>query len=342
MAASNDIPTINAAWTEQQLTRNLNRVLSPTVCYKMLAALRKPDKGFSDIAKILEGDPYISAKVVTMANLSRRPGDPMIHNLERAIQVLGLRHVESLVLSVMLMGPLIVNDANLPRRKDLWRWIFGCSAAGDWLDEALQESPKPSERGQLMLGSLMMGLGCLILYAGLGRIYGKQLGASLRPVLLINREHKLFGVNHHEVTVWALNAIKSPPELKLLAQAMVDQNDELLVLKARAVEMLGARVTGFESARAEAWLVDALPKLGLPSELMLQRSLVPLREKVRQMARIFEADLGDWQQNQNDRQEAMIAAAAALDSLLIDNLTVSGEREPELDPRDPSISLSSE
>jgi len=275
--------------------------------------------------------------VVTMANLCRRPGDPMIHNLERAIQVLGMRHVESLVLSVMLMGPLILSDSNKPRRKDLWRWIFGCSAAGDFLDEALQDGEQTTARGQLMLGGLILGLGVLILYAGLGRIYGKQLGATLRPVLLANRERRIFTLDHHQITLWALESIKSPPELKLLPQAMVNQNDEQLVLQARAIEMLGARVTGFESAKAEAWLVDALPKLGLAAETLLQKSLVPLRERVRHMARIFEADLGDWEHNQLDRQDAMIAAAANLDSLLIDNLSLNGVQEQPQDQAEDQI-----
>src|SRR5690606_40407318 len=90
------------------------------------------------IAAVIQGDPFIAAKVVGLANMLRRAGDPTIASVQRAVQVLGMRYVQTLIAAVMLTGPLVSAAPNVPQRTDLWRWVFGCAAAGDYLGRALR------------------------------------------------------------------------------------------------------------------------------------------------------------------------------------------------------------
>lgn len=313
------LPSIDRAWTESQLARNLNRVLNPAVCYQAIEALKKVDSDFAAIAATLQGDPFVAAKVVGLANLMRRGGDPTVTSIERAVAVLGVRQVQTLVLAVMLTGPMVAADGAAPRRRDLWRWVFGCAAAGDCLGNALEPAAS-GRRGavdrRFLVQGLLMGLGALILHAGLGRAYDQTLGATLRPLRLAHREQRDLGVTHHHVTVWALRSMRCPPQLSEPAESLMEPADDDAALRGRAIEMLAARAVGLESGHAEAWLVDALPRLGLAPEEFIEASVPGLRARVRELTKVFEVDLGDWQQRLETRQQTLLMAGAALGELL--------------------------
>ena len=310
---------IDDAWTRHQLSHNLHRVLNPAVCYQALEALRKPDGDFGDIAATLQGDPFVAAKVVGLANLMRRAGDPTIETMERAVAVLGVRYVRSLVLAVMLTGPLVAAPGFVPHRRDLWRWVFGCAAAGDCLGAAL-DSPsggaKPAKDQQHLVQGLMLGLGALILQAGLGRAYDRTLGVTLRPLQLAARERRMLHVTHHHVTVWALRSLRCPTKLIAPAEALMADRRDDVGLRARAIEVLGARGVGLDTGRAEAWLADALPRLGLTAEDFLDEAVPMIRSRVRELTRVFSTDLGDWTQQVESRQEVLMLAGESIQELL--------------------------
>lgn len=339
-------PVIDRVWTQEQITRNLNRVLNPAVCLQALQALKRPDSDFGAIAATLQGDPFIAAKVVGLANMLRRAGDPTIASIQRAVAVLGTRHVQTLVLAVMLTGPLVSADGDVPRRKDLWRWVFGCAAAGDYLGKSLPgDANRPGEQ-QYLVGGLLLGLGALVLQAGLGREYGKILGTQLRPLRLAQREERALGVTHHQVTLWTLESMRCPPELAAVVRPLAERRDDDAALRARAIEMLGARAVGLEAPRAEAWLAEALPQIGVRTENLVEEALPVIRARVRELTRVFTIDLGDWQQRQETRQTVMIMAGQTLDALLIDHARLQAQtletadgsgingvdRQPQVDP----------
>lgn len=324
--------SIDADWVRMHLERNLNRVLNPAVCYEVLEALRRPDSDFSRIAATLGGDPFIAAKVVGLANLQRRAGDPTVSNIHRAVAVLGTRHVQTLVLAVMLTGPLVSADGDVPRRRDLWRWVFGCAAAGDFLSSRLEPgADQPGGFRQHLIGGLLLGLGPLILFAGLGRRYESLMGTTLRPMALADRERAALGATHRDVTVWALSAMRCPADLGKEARALRDGGDEEAYLWARAIEVLGARAAGLETARAEAWLADALPRLGVPAEQLVTEALPALRSRVRELTRVYDVDLGDWPVQQETRQRAMLLAGSRLEEMLHDAFAVEADDTPMAD-----------
>jgi HD-like signal output (HDOD) protein len=316
------LPVINATWTRRQLQNNLSRVMSPTVGYHALQLLSHPKPNLPNIAAILHGDPFLAAKIVAMANLLRTTRQGPTLSLEYAVAALGPRASQRLILGIMLAGPLATTDSKIIRRTDLWRWVFGCAAAGDYL--ASQINPEKWKRagGRYLVSGLLLGLGALILHAGLGRPYSKLLGSQLRPVQLTDRERRTLGVDHHEVTVWALNAMNCPRQLSQLAQAMANSHDQnnAAALRGRAVEMLGARAAGFEPERTERWLKQASPSLGLPSSSWVKRSLPPLRQRVRALGDVFKISLPDPPASHAQRQQLLAAAGAAMQSLLHDQL----------------------
>jgi diguanylate cyclase (GGDEF)-like protein len=329
-----EAPRIDKAWIARQMQTNLARMLSPGVCAKVLASLRRGADGFGEVADALRADPYVTAKVVGMANLLTRPGQlpgAPVTSIERAVQMLGMRHVEMLVLSVMLTGPLMAADPHVPRRMDLWRWVISCGVAGNHVGQRLapagrgrrrDDAPDASLVSEHLVHGLVLGLGTLILNAGLGRAYEELLGVSLRPMSLASRERKQLGADHYQVTAWALELMRCPPDVCPLATAMVDAPDSPLALQARAIEALGAMISANESGRAGAFLADAFPRLGLDPAGLFDEDAAMLRAQARELSKVFQLDLGDWREQQAERQRTLLDAGNAIESLVIDRLTM--------------------
>jgi hypothetical protein len=314
-----DLPRIDAQWTATQLERNLTRVLNTQVCNQVLGALKTPNADFQVIADMLKGDPYVATRVVGIANVVRRHDGVPIQSLQRAVQVLGMRQVSNLMLSVMLTGPLLSAEGELPRRKDLWRWVIACGVANNYLARQLGDQSK--DNPDHMVGGLVMGLGTIVLWAGLGQEYHRILGARMRPLSLNRREMMDLNVIHTQVSLWALEAMSCPPVMAVGLRSLLSRGSDENYLRYRAVEVLAARIAGLDASEASAWLADGLPRLGIQMNAV-ESDLGELRRELRQIGKVFEVDLGTWESQQEFRQNIMVESGQALASLIVDHLTL--------------------
>jgi HDOD domain len=354
--AENGGNVVDERWTEHQLRERLARVLSPAVCQRVLAAMGHGDANFQDLADIIQTDPYVTAKVVAMGNFARHPtdGGGPIASIDRAVQVLGLRSVRMLMLSVMLTGPLLEEDgAKMPRRRDLWRWVIACSVAGQWVGEHMvsddggwasgeSHAAVPAgdaetgddRRAEYLIGGLMLGLGALVMYAGLGRPYARLLGLPIRPIDLSRREVERFGVSHHQVTVWAIQSMRAPDALGRYAKALADgdgggpQSQKTAIggpgraaKVGRAIELLGARVAGYESDRAMIGLIELLEQLSIDSGELFGDQLRTLRRRARELADVFGLDIEMEAPRILDRRELLWSAGAGMEELLEESVS---------------------
>ena len=307
-----DTLVLNEAWAKRIIHQHLNRVLSPTACQRLIAALRSAKADFGQIAQIAASDPYIAGRVVGLANLVTRNAEVSeILSIDRAVAVLGLRRVQMLAISVLVTGPLMHRDEPVTRRSDLWRWVLACGVAGDWLHAFMTapEADRNSDDGgedakennapvlvnpERVVHGLIMGLGALVMYAGIGRPYARLLALPLRPIELAQREVERFTVSHHQVTLWSLAAMRCPEQMGSFSAALDTESKNETALQARAVELIGARIGGFESDRASVALIDLLPRLNIDPARMRGDQLRVLRTKTKELAKTLRIDLGDW------------------------------------------------
>ncbi|MCC6580446.1 MAG: HDOD domain-containing protein [Phycisphaeraceae bacterium] len=317
-------PIITAAWTTRQLRQNLTRVLNPAVCAQVLRSVDQPNSDFGKLADLLRADPFIATKVTSMATLLLPEGEPPLTSLERAVQVLGLRRVRMLMICVMLAGPLMSRDLHTTPRLDLWRWVFAMGIAAEAMVKTAgkrRASEEPLNEDEAMLRGLILGLGPLVLHAGLGREYERVLGTRLRPLDLVRREKREWGVSHHQVTLWTLKSLGASDGLEQGAEALLSDEDTPLRRWYRAVEVAGARLAALQSPEAAAWLSEALPHMRRSPDV-LERQLTPLRKRLRQFAGALEVELPDWPTQQQQRQSLLVEAASGLESILRDNLAL--------------------
>jgi diguanylate cyclase (GGDEF)-like protein len=314
---------IDRPWTATQLQSNLKQVLCPTVCFRIHHLLRRNAADYTDIAAVAMGDPYLSAKIVAMANFTQGPGKPAILSLQRALQVLGTRHTHMLVMSVMLAGPLLecpARQANL----ELRRWVLALGAAGEWIG-LHDTTDRPADRpgsdylDDCMIAGLMLGLGVLVLHAGLGPEYNRLLGSPPSVLQLREAEAATLQATHDQVTAWALEAMHCPPELGTWFDGHSEQDGSL---RRRAVETLAAMIADLDRDQADTWLADGLPRLGIDPSSLFGPELSKLRRRVADLAAVFAIDVGNLGLEDHPA-ELLREAGATMEALLADKLVTN-------------------
>lgn len=313
MQQDRGIPRVSAAWVRQMMQVRLNEVLSPSVAPAVLSELRRPDANFKSVTELLSADPFIAAKALAMANWLRDDDNaPPLRDLPEAVRLCGMRQIETMVLSVMLVGPLAGGAHRQPPRQDIWRWSFGCAVVCETLGK-LGITPGEKESPLQLIDGLLLNLGILVLDAGLGWTYSEVIGAELRPEELASRERKLISVTHHQISLWVLQALGCPANLGRLSQ----QLDSSAVSSEQAtvgqcVELLGMRAAGFETIAGDRFLTEHLPTLGLELSAFSSEHDEAMTRRVQQLLDIFDAPTG---RSAHGDQKTMHQAGKRLDRL---------------------------
>lgn len=315
---------IDQAWTQRQVHQHLRKLLNSGACYRLLDALARPGADFAQIAEVIQAEPYLAMRLMALANLSDPDREP-IHSIQRAVQVLGLRQVHMLALSALLIAMMADRPRTVAGNKAVWRWVLASAVAADWLAGQAETHPASQTATDQMsperlIEGLCLTFGVLVLRAGLGRDYEAVLGRPLAPMELARRERDQLDVDHHQVSYWAMGAVHCPLEL---CEPLIGFNEggrDARAMRGWAIERLGARIAGCETDQAETWLIDALPRLGINPEALLDE-LPEMAQRAEQLTATLEMDLGDWPSE--SPVPLMVGAGQAMQSLLLDNLTLS-------------------
>ncbi|MEM6551295.1 MAG: HDOD domain-containing protein [Planctomycetota bacterium] len=282
---------ITSDWVDQQLRQRLDRVLSPAVGTAVLRELGRAEANFRTVADLLQGDPYLTGRFIAVAELARADRNEPLSGVEDAVRLLGLKQAEALLLSVMLIGPLATDIVAVHAREDVWAWSIGCGIAADLLVQNARPGdttqPLPDHAG--LVDGLMLGLGVLVLLAGIGWPYQQTLGPQLRPAQLADDERNDFGVTHHQTTGWALQSIGCPQHLAGSSNALADP-DKVYSADASfgyAVELFAAKLAGFQQAVIDETLDTLLPDFGIDYDTLQRTALNEGQRRLRGMMKAF-------------------------------------------------------
>jgi diguanylate cyclase (GGDEF)-like protein len=140
----------------------------PTVCVQVLALTRDPNTSMEQIARVLETDPALSAKVLKTVNSSVYGLKGSCTTIRRALNFLGLSAVKSIVLGFSLVDSTRHCDgADGFDANDHWRRsIFGAAAARSIALRVGNCDPE-----EVFAAALFQDLGALAMLTALGRQY---------------------------------------------------------------------------------------------------------------------------------------------------------------------------
>lgn len=188
-----------------ELVEDLGRLpAQPAAALKVLRLIEDPRSSSAELARLIEADPVLSARVMRLANapyygLSRKVG-----SASRAVVLLGFSTVRALAVSAACS--LLADDSTLGP-PGFWSHSVAVAASASVVAHDLG-----MPTGEAFSAGLLHDLGVALLYrrdrAGYQRIVGR---ADLDRSSLLEFEEEEYGTTHAAVGAAALEAWRFPP-----------------------------------------------------------------------------------------------------------------------------------
>ncbi len=215
----------------------------PVVALEVLTLCRDDDIGIGAVAKTIERDPALTAKVLKVANSPWYGVRSQVKTLDRAVTLLGINATLSLALGFSLVRGLRKSKGARFDHQSYWRRSVIAAAA----TRAVGVSVNSVSPEELFLAGLLQDIGMLALSEAVPRLYGPLVAsAGGDHSTLVELETKELGADHAQVGAWLLSRWDFPENLQTALSGSHDGTvDDKHEPFARAVAM-GSRV-------AEIW-----------------------------------------------------------------------------------------
>lgn len=236
---------------------------------KLLVLPLDTDRGEEELLRIIESDPFITARVIGMANSPFFSTGRKVSTVDEAAMVLGLSIVKSVAVAIALIGSIKIRESRVFSLNDLWLHSFSMAIGMRALSNMLPREKRPAE-GMLFLSGLLHDMG----YLAIAYLYPKQFEAFIRhvesqpdvPVTVIEMEE--FRIGHAEIGGILGRAWHLPEEVVSVIEghhaAQADKGNIPLIL-ARIIESITGE-TAMHRPPASMVAPEELEALGLGTE----------------------------------------------------------------------------
>lgn len=304
----------------------------PAVALKVLEQTNDPNITFKEMAKTIQNDQGLSAKVLKTVNSSFYGLRQRCTTIEKAISMLGMAPVKSIVLGFSLVHSLSPEQNDPFDYIAYWRRGLYSGVAARLI---AQDAAMGDAAEEAFLGGLLQDIGMMALYRALGSEYLKVLDAAEGDHRqLVKHELAFLELQHPDLGAMLAQRWKLPDELVV----PVKYHERPTAAPATYAQI--ARAVGLGNIIHDV-LTDAQPSAALQRAYakgkswfaMSAETVVEMVERVsessREMAQLFRLDTGpfgntdeilDRAREQRDPDEAD-ADALVIDSSETDPLT---------------------
>lgn len=187
-----------------------------TVATRLLRLTASDESDLREIVRIIESDPALTARILSMCRRANLGMADRIRTVERAVVMLGFESIRNAVLSVEVYD-LLSDSAEQPEpeerrsavladsrectfdRRAFWKHSIGVAAAAQLLAESLGKAHAIAPDEAFVCG-LLHDLGKIVLDRLLPRTYQRVVEAADRHLADIAEiERRIIGVDHHTV-----------------------------------------------------------------------------------------------------------------------------------------------
>jgi HD-like signal output (HDOD) protein/nitrogen-specific signal transduction histidine kinase len=174
----------------------------PEILLRLMRTVEDEQATMGDLASIVEQDPGLASRILSVANSPALRRGRELNNLETCLIALGTRLVRSLATCLSIQR-LFDRNANLDASDvaDFWSHSLLVGELARSVAE-LVEYPHPDEA---YLSGLLHNIGELILRSAIGEPYRRFLSNSAENPKLQVEERQLFGTTHAEVGGWLID-----------------------------------------------------------------------------------------------------------------------------------------
>ncbi len=175
----------------------------PLVADKILQVSNDPAAGMQEIQRIVQGDPFLAGKILSLVNSAYYAGRQRVTSLRQALVLLGVKTLQDIVFSLSLHQKVFTAKRYMEILEENWQHSIAAAAACALVAEHLRV-----EREDAFLCGLLHDIGRPVLLQSVAQIEdttlgGREIGtASVRVIL--DDLHEQIGA--HVARRWKLGA----------------------------------------------------------------------------------------------------------------------------------------
>ena len=176
----------------------------PVVMNKLSAAVRDPNSNAASIARLIEDDPAITARILKVVNSSLYGGGVEIGSVQQAVARLGLTATNNIALSTSIFSAFDRQQNGKFNRDAFWQHSISVGIAACVVHEHAKENLKHRHTNEaLRLIGLLHDIGKLIMDQFLTEDFSAALDlARATPMPLIGAELDTVGIDHAALGGW--------------------------------------------------------------------------------------------------------------------------------------------
>ncbi|HSR66528.1 MAG TPA: HDOD domain-containing protein [Acidobacteriota bacterium] len=180
----------------------------PAVAWEVMRMVKDPNAGASDLEKVVARDPALAARVLKLSNSALYGVRGTITTLSRAIVILGMKTLQSLV--VAASSESLYRSGSLKDRL-MWNHALGVAL----ISRLLARRFNHSEPEEAFVGGLLHDIGKTVLDHNLPGRYQNVLQAVYNDgMTFLEAENHYLDFNHTEVGAYVLNRWNFAPVLQ--------------------------------------------------------------------------------------------------------------------------------
>lgn len=197
----------------------------PAFAAEFLDAIDDPTVEVRQLARIIEKDPSLLARIIGLANAAYFGLRQPVTSAEEAIfKVLGIRTTKSLALSIILSGSFDASRTPSFKISDYWFTSIATATLAQRLAELVKKGPGPSPASAYLCG-LLHGIGQLALV----HLYPNAMEQVFSSPELARRgaralEREVLGVDHLQVGGWLARKWHLPPPVVVSIEHHFDED----------------------------------------------------------------------------------------------------------------------
>lgn len=184
----------------QKIESNEDLPTLPVVIAKLIETINDDRSSASDVKKIMERDPAISARVLKLANSAFYGLRYRVDNLQRAIVVLGFETVRMLALSTTVLDLFTARSQLAFNPKDFWLHSLGSAKSAQLLAQRTNSILSPET---LFTAGILHDIGKYCIALTFKEGYRKLVEeAKSRNLQVRELEKECFGYTYTDVNRW--------------------------------------------------------------------------------------------------------------------------------------------
>lgn len=176
----------------------------PIVIEKLRAAIRDPSSDANRIARIIEDDPSMMARILKVVNSVLYGGREPIHSLQLAVARMGLSAINNIAMSTAIFSTFGKKGQTDFNREDFWRHSISTGIAVNVLyDRCKSTLTKRYGKDLLHLVGLIHDIGKIIFEQFFHADFLKAVRLSAdKSIPLIQAENEVVGAEHTQIGAW--------------------------------------------------------------------------------------------------------------------------------------------